>query len=122
MPWYILMYLLSTLIDWIRIGRLSDQEKDLEILLLHQQLGIAERKLHKSVRVSPVERMTIAVLTTKLRSSGNRAVAQLRKVIRIFQPETVIGWHPWWLIKLSTGIPVRQRGDNHGASPQVLAS
>jgi hypothetical protein len=62
------MHLFSALVDWFRLGRLNDHEKDLEILILHQQLGIAERKLHKPVRVSRVERLTLAVLTTKLRS------------------------------------------------------
>ena len=33
MFWFILMHIFSVLIDLVRIGRLSDQEKDLEILL-----------------------------------------------------------------------------------------
>jgi putative transposase len=93
MLWHILMYLLSTLVDWIRIGRLNERDKDLEILILRQQLGIAERKLRKPVRVSRVERLTLAVLTTKLRSSTNCTVEQLRQCIRIFEPKTVLGWH-----------------------------
>ena len=93
MIWFVVMHLFSTLLDLIRIGRLSEHEKDLEILLLRQQLGIAERKLHKPVRASRVERLTLAVVTTKLRSSSNRTVGQLRQIIRIFQPETVLGWH-----------------------------
>jgi hypothetical protein len=69
MIWFVVMHLFATLLDLIRIGRLSEHEKDLEILLLRQQLGIAERKLHKPVRASRVERLTIAVLTTKLKGS-----------------------------------------------------
>ena len=93
MVWHIVMYLLSTLMDWIRIGRLNEHGKDLEILILRQQLGIAERKLLRPVRVSRVERLTLAVLTTKLRSSTNCTVEQLRQSIRIFQPKTVLGWN-----------------------------
>ena len=93
MLWFVVMHLFSTLLDLIRIGRLSEHEKDLEILLLRQQLGIAERKLHKPVRPSRVERLTLAVVTTKLKSSSIRTVEQLRQIIRIFQPETVLGWH-----------------------------
>ena len=81
------------MVDWFRIGRLKDHEKDLEILILRQQLGIAERTLHKPVRVSRVERLTLAVLTTKLRSSANCTIEQLRQSIRIFQPKTVLDWH-----------------------------
>lgn len=93
MIWSVVMCLFSTLLDLVRIGRLSEREKDLEILLLRQQLGIAERKLHKPVRASRAERLTIAVLITKLRSTGRYTIEQLRQSIRIFQPETVLGWH-----------------------------
>ena len=82
------MHLVSALVDWFRIGRRNDHEKDLEILILRRQLGIAERKLHKPVRASRVERLTLAVLTTKLRSSANCTIEQLRQSIRIFQPKT----------------------------------
>ena len=93
MIWLVVMHLFSTLFDLIRIGRLSEDDKDLEILLLRQQLGIAERKLHKPLRASRAERLTLAVVTTKLRSSSIRTEEQLRQIIRIFQPETVLGWH-----------------------------
>ena len=81
------------MIDWLRIGRLSEQEKDLEILLLRQQLALVERKLNKPLRVSRIERLTLAVAATKFRSVTNRTIAQLDEIIRIFTPETVIGWH-----------------------------
>ena len=93
MIWFIVMHLFSTLLDWVRIGQLTEQEKDLEILLLRQQLGIAQRKLSKPVRSSRVERLTVAVVTTKLRSVTGRTTVQLRQVIRIFQPETVLRRH-----------------------------
>jgi len=34
MAWFILSHLVSTVLEWFRIGRLSEPEKDLEILLL----------------------------------------------------------------------------------------
>ena len=33
--------------DWLRIGQLSKQKKDLETLLLRQQLALLERKLNQ---------------------------------------------------------------------------
>ena len=39
MIWLVVMHLFSTLLDLIRIGRLSERDKDLEILLLRQQLA-----------------------------------------------------------------------------------
>jgi hypothetical protein len=44
MGWHILAQVFSTLITFVRIGRLSEQEKDLEILVLHHQLAILQRK------------------------------------------------------------------------------
>lgn len=72
MFWFALMHIFSTLIDWLRIGRLSEQEKDLEILLLRQQLALMERQLNKPLRVSRIERLTLAVAATKLKSLTNR--------------------------------------------------
>ena len=44
MLWYILAQLYSTLIELLRLSRLSTDEKDLEILVLRQQLDVMERK------------------------------------------------------------------------------
>jgi putative transposase len=110
MIWFVVMHLFSTLLDWVKIGRLTEQEKDLEILLLRQQLGIAERKLHKPVRASRVERLTIAVVTTKLKSATGWTAIQLHQVIRIFQPETVLRWHRQLVRRKWTHNPDGRRG------------
>jgi hypothetical protein len=44
MIWFMLMQIVSTLLEWVRLGQQTDEEKDLEILLLRQQLAILERK------------------------------------------------------------------------------
>ena len=93
MVWFIAVHLFSTLIDLVTVGKLSDRDKTLEILVLRQQLAIAEQKLDKPVRVSRIERLTLALLTVKLKSSGSLTIKQLRNVVRIFQPQTVLGWH-----------------------------
>jgi len=50
MIWFIVMQVLSTLLEWLSLGRETDhQEKDLEILLLRRQLAILERKQDKPV-------------------------------------------------------------------------
>ena len=110
MIWFIIMHLFSTLLDWVRIGQLTEQEKDLEIFLLRQQLGIAQRKLNKPVRSSRVERLTVTVVTTKLNSAPGRTTAQLRQVIRIFQPETVLRWHRQLVRRKWTHNPDGRRG------------
>jgi hypothetical protein len=93
MSWYVVMQLFSTLLEWVRIGRLSEQEKDLEILVLRRQLMIVEHQLEKPVRLSRVERLTLAVISAKLKVVSGRSLKQLREVIRLVQPETVFKWH-----------------------------
>jgi len=93
MVWFVVMQVFSTILEWLSMGRKTDQAKDLEILLLRRQLAILERKLDKPLRVSQAEKLPLVVLTTKLKSSANRTAKQLRDVIRIFQPETVFKWH-----------------------------
>ena len=44
MLYRILLFLWSFLLDVVVISRLTDEEKDLEILLLRQQLRIVERQ------------------------------------------------------------------------------
>jgi putative transposase len=98
MVWSVVMQVFSTLLELIRIGHLSDQEKDLEILVLRKQLAMVERQLDKPVRLSRVERLTLAVIRVKLQAATGRTLKQLRDVIRIVQPETVLRWHvrPEW--------------------------
>ena len=64
----------STLLELIQIGRLSDQEKDLEILVLRKQLAMMEQHLDKPVRLSRAERLTLAVIGTKLKTCGGYLV------------------------------------------------
>ena len=51
---------------------MSDQEKDLELMILRTQLDMAERKLHKPVRPTRAEKMTLAVLVARLKGCSGR--------------------------------------------------
>jgi len=77
----------------VSIGRLSEQEKDPENLVLRQQLAILQRKHHKPVKPNRAEKMTLAILAARLKQASQRPTHQLRDFIRIFQPETVLRWH-----------------------------
>jgi hypothetical protein len=93
MVWFIIAHLFTTFLAWMQISRLSEPEKALEILLLRQQLAILERKLDKPIRASKVEKLTVAVLAAKLKATTNQSTSDLREVIRLFQPKTVLKWH-----------------------------
>ncbi|NDJ78883.1 MAG: transposase [Chloroflexi bacterium] len=93
MVWSVVRQVFSTLLELIQIGRLSDQEKALEILVLRKQLAMMEQQLDKPVRLSRAERLTLAVIGAKLKAVSGRSIKQLRDVLRIVQPETVLRWH-----------------------------
>lgn len=65
MVWFLVSQIFSTLISLIQIGRMAETDKDLEIMVLRYQLGIAERKLQKPVRANRVEKMTLVVYQTE---------------------------------------------------------
>ncbi len=57
MDGFILKHIFSTIFSFITIGQLSNLEKDLEILLLGQQLSILQRKLNHPIRPNRAEKM-----------------------------------------------------------------
>ena len=68
MMWFVIMQILSTIIECIWLGRKTDREKDLEILLLRRQLDIVDRARDKPLRISRVEKLTLAVLALQLKA------------------------------------------------------
>ena len=82
----------SWLLDILAIARLTDSEKDLELLILRHQVGILERQV-KRTRVSRLEKLSLAVIADKLKQRAGRSRQLLTQSILIFKPETVLGWH-----------------------------
>jgi hypothetical protein len=76
MGWFILVHVFTTWMSIVSIGRLSEQEKELEILVLRQQLAILQRKCDKPVKPSRIEKMTLAVLVAKLKQVAQRPTNQ----------------------------------------------
>ncbi len=93
MGWFILVHIFTTWMSFLSIGRFSEQEKDLEILVLRHQLAILQRKCNQPVKPNRIEKMTLAVLTARLKQITHKTTSQLSDILHIFQPETVIGWH-----------------------------
>jgi hypothetical protein len=90
MGWYILANIFKVFLTLFRLGFRSDQEKDLEILILRHQLHILERKRNQIVRADRVDRMLLSVLADRLKLINGRSTSKLSDIIRIFQPETVV--------------------------------
>ncbi len=93
MVWFILANILSALLALIRISFSSDPAKDLEILILRQQMNILQRKHDQTVKSDRVDKMILSVLATRLKLISGQSTTRLRRIIRIFQVETVLRWH-----------------------------
>ncbi len=84
MGWFIFAHIFSTILSLIRVSGLFDKDQDLEIIILRHQLGVMTRLHAKPVRPNRAEKLTLAVLTEKLRQSTNRSTRQcpcLRNVL-----------------------------------------
>ena len=73
MVWFGLFRLFSAVVDLIIVRCLADYEKDLEIALLRQQLGILQRTQHRPPGMARSEKLTLDVLTTKLKQVSGRS-------------------------------------------------
>ncbi len=93
MLFFLLAQLFSLLLDLIRVLPRSSHDKDIEILLLRQQLRILQRKQPYPPRLSRWEKLTLVVLVGKLTALTTRARARLGQVVLLFKPDTVLKWH-----------------------------
>jgi hypothetical protein len=67
MGWYILANNFKVFLTLFHLSFRSDQEKDLEILILRHQINILERKHNQTVRADRVDRMLLSVLADRLK-------------------------------------------------------
>jgi hypothetical protein len=70
-----------------------NSDKDLEIIILRQQVRILQRKDKSPPVISDPERIILAILTDKLNQSTRDARRRLDQVMMVFKPDTVLGWH-----------------------------
>jgi putative transposase len=89
----LLMSLFSILFDLLAILRISTSDKDLEILILRQQLRFLQRKTKTPPRISDPERMVLATLLVRYSRFKDSARQHLYQIMLIFKPEPVLRWH-----------------------------
>jgi len=73
--------------------RRSEQQQDLEILLLRQQLRILQRQHPTAPRVSRCEQRALALRAAQRSGLGHGTQATLDRVLCLFKPDTVLRWH-----------------------------
>ncbi len=92
MFWFGVTTFLTVHFDMFSI-RLRKGDKDIEVLLLRQQIRIFERKLGYKARINRWEKWLLAMLTVKLMQRSGKVRQPLRESLLLFRPETVLGWH-----------------------------
>jgi transposase InsO family protein len=89
----VLAQILSVVIDLLARGRHTEQAKDLEILVLRQQLRVLQRTQAHPPRPSRWEKLTLAVLTAKLKAAAKGVGHPWHQSLVLFTPETILRWH-----------------------------
>ena len=121
MIWFMIGHLFSTLLEWLSIGRLSEQEKDLEILLLRQQLVILERKLDKPILPSRIEKLTIAVVAAKLKATTKYSTTQRGRSFVCSNPKRFCDGIATWSVG-SGRIAMPNGSGDHGPATRLRDS
>jgi putative transposase len=121
MMWSVLAQLFWLVIDVLAVDRLSKQEKDIEVLLLRQQLRILERKQQRPPRITRWEKLTLAVLAAWLKEKTARGRSRLTEVMLLFKPDTVLKWHREMVRKKWTFQQTSRRAGNVALAPEVEA-
>ena len=79
--------------DIASITGMESDEKDLEILLLRQQLRIVDLKHERGPQIPRWQKVPLAMLAMRLKKQGRHGKVALEESVRLFKPATVIGWH-----------------------------
>jgi transposase InsO family protein len=88
-----ILFVWEFMLDLAAVMRMGNDEKDLEILLLRQQLRIVERKQPRGPQIPRWQKVPLAVLAMRLKKRASHGGAALAESLRLFKPDTVIGWH-----------------------------
>jgi putative transposase len=89
----VLMSLISLFLDLLAILGDAECDKDMEIIILRQQVHILQRKLKAPPRITDPERIILAALMDKFTRFSDGARQHLNQVMLIFKPDTVLRWH-----------------------------
>ncbi len=109
MIYFVLGRIFSLLLDLIAVVWRSDHEKDIEILLLRQQVRILQRKHSHSPRLSRWEKVDLAVLAARLVALSSTGRSRLTQAVLVFKPDTLLKWHrelvrrKWTYMRRQTG-------------------
>lgn len=107
MVWYSISIVVGLLLDVFSLIWMSADAKDMEILLLRQQVMLVRRKQKRGPRISRIEQVMLIVLFKRLGEMKQSMRTLIEGHILLFKPETILSWHrdlvkkKWRIIKQS---------------------
>jgi hypothetical protein len=93
MTFWLLRHILSLFLDLFSLFGASNNNKDLEIIILRQQVRILQRKAKSPPRISTSEKILLGTIASKLIQSATYTRNRLNNILLLFKPDTVLGWH-----------------------------
>jgi hypothetical protein len=89
----LILFVWAFVLDLAAVSRLAEDEKDLEIMLLRQQLRMVERKQSRGPHLPRWQKVPLAALAMQLKGKTTHAREKLEESMLLFRPDTVLGWH-----------------------------
>ena len=89
MVFRMILFTWEFMMDLVSISGMGSEEKDLEIMLLRQQLRIVERKQERGPQIPRWQKVLLAMLAARLKKQARDGKAALEESVRLFRPATV---------------------------------
>ena len=99
----LILFVWAFVLDLAAVSRLAEDEKDLEIMLLRQQLRIAERKQPRGPHLPRWQKVPLVALAMQLKGKTTHGREKLEESVLLFKPDTVLGWHRA-IVRWNTGV------------------
>jgi putative transposase len=106
----VMLFVWQFVLDLVAVLRMTDDEKDLEIMLLRQQLRIVERKQVRGPQIPRWQKVPLAALAVRVKDKASNAREVLAESVRLFKPDTLVGWHRAIVRRKWTFKQARKRG------------
>src|SRR5687768_15346819 len=81
------------ILDIATVSQMVSDEKDLEIMILRQQLRIVERRQPRGPTIPRWQKVPLIAVAIFLKGRSSHAKAKLQANLLLFKPETLLRWH-----------------------------
>ena len=120
MIYWLLWCFITIMMDVFTTRKVAQNEKDLEIIMLRQQVRILQRKISSSPRISKPEKIILTALTYRMKQTTAGFHNGLQRCLLLFKPDTLLKWHRE-LVKRKWTFRRRKQGGRPRIDPELEA-